>query len=280
MRGRRIQPLTCLREVTNLSIVVITDYRYGDVVAHVGANPAMSAGFDWTVLVLVIVAVVAAAIALVWAFRRRLPATNRRAPFVSATLTIATAWAGLAILFAIIALILPFQSNAHAVMPVAVNWPLPYTEPPTNVDTSTMVSMSLDRVNVGGAGLPFAAKMLWGVGAALGSLAHAAVAGLIALVCFHLLSGNTFVHRITRAAVWTAVIVVVAGFGAQMFQGAGGQMAFAAVLVDLPAEYTDLPYSVGGTLDYAPIGLALVILSFATLFQYGTRLQRDTEGLV
>lgn len=121
----------------------------------------------------------------------------------------------------------------------------------------------------------------------LPALATIAICVTVFWLSFMLLRGRPFVRSLVHAVRATAIVVVVAGVGTQVFASAARSSI---------VQYLD-PFTItaGGNaddpsyeglmgwmlnLDLAPIGWALGLALVAAAFELGQRLQRDTEGLV
>lgn len=135
--------------------------------------------------------------------------------------------------------------------------------------------------------LPDSTRWLMYGEAALPALATTAICATVFWLSLMLLRGRPFGRSLVHSVRATAIIVVIAGMGTQVFASA----ARASVVTYLdPFTVTaggnadDSSYEglMGWTLnlDLAPVGWALGLALVAAAFELGHRLQRDTEGLV
>lgn len=136
------------------------------------------------------------------------------------------------------------------------------------------------------------ARVCWAIGQALWWLVPGAVAAMVALSCLQLLRGRAFAPVLSRMSMLTAVVVCAGGIGAQVLSDIAGSMASTELLSYsgggfeevagiedvLKAWWPDPMFSV--TVPFWPIAAGLAFAALAVILRHGTRLQRDTEGLV
>ncbi|MFL0412084.1 hypothetical protein ACH0AH_12985 [Microbacterium paludicola] len=212
---------------------------------------------------------------------------------LSVTLFLSAAWAGISAIGAIITVVLALLPDQPATVTIAVApfWPTPLPGVTVDGPTADVVSGGLTSAQVTATGLSVAARVLLALGNALIALVSAAVAALIAVICFQLIRGAAFRSVIVRAASFTAAVCLVGGLGAQIFDAVGGSIAGREILEITGASWTGYPDgfnpidalprpATSWNIDFWPIGAALGFAALAAVFRYGSVLQKDTEGLV
>lgn len=134
-------------------------------------------------------------------------------------------------------------------------------------------------------GLPTGSRWLFFAEAVLPLLATLAISAAVIGLAFALLRSRPFARAVTNAIAVAAIAVMVGGIGAQAL----GAFARASVVdylgvVEMNGSSNERPAegltSFALNLDLAPIGWAFGLALVAAAFQLGTRMQRDTEGLV
>jgi len=129
---------------------------------------------------------------------------------------------------------------------------------------SATTRVSIDGVDLG-------ARTLLAVGELLTTIAVLIPFALVAVVCFETVRGRTFGRTVIRS-LWTAAgIILAAGTLGSIVSPFGEYLALSSV---------ELAQSVQVSLTLLPLGGALLCAAFAAIFRHGSRLQRDTEGLV
>lgn len=106
-------------------------------------------------------------------------------------------------------------------------------------------------------------------------LIQVALSGLVALLAWRLLRGGLFRRSISRAVTAGGLILGIGG----MLSQAGVALAGGAAAAELNGGGRGF-WPLAGRFDptLPVVGLVLVLVGLA--FEYGTRLQKDTEGLV
>jgi hypothetical protein len=137
------------------------------------------------------------------------------------------------------------------------------------------LSATYDSAWVVASGLSAGARWLLGAGAALSGLTAAITAGSVAFFLLLLMWRRTF-HRALVVATLTAGATLLIGSLLSAGLGGLGRMMAADELNPVTGEV----FVIGFAFDPGPLlaGIAVMCLSF--IFNYGIRLQRDTEGLV
>ncbi|OWP21340.1 hypothetical protein CBF90_12850 [Microbacterium sp. AISO3] len=243
------------------------------------------------ILVIAVVIVVAATVFGVAAARAR--RRGEPSPVVSVALTLSALWAAFGLLGAAISVVQNLSADAPRMsVPVATFWP--ELLPGVTIDTgptAEVVGGGFTVAEVDAAGISPLARGLWTAGQALWSLIPAAIAALIAVACFQLLAGRAFTRIIVRMTMATAVIVAAGGTAAQVLSDIAGSMASHELFARGSAGWTEIPgiddplawwpeATLNITLPFWPIAAGLGLAALAAVFRYGSRLQRDTEGLV
>lgn len=249
----------------------------------------------WAVGQIVVMAAVALVLAAVLFFRatRRARGRDDPSPVVSLALTLSAAWAALSLLGAVISVVQNLAADAPRMsVPVAPFWP--DLLPGVVIDagpTAEVVGGGFMVATVDVAGVSPLARGLWTMGQALWALIPAAIAALIAVACFQLLAGRTFDRIIVRMTMATAVIVAAGGTAAQLLSDIAGSMASHQLFTRESAQWSDIPgiddpfawwpqATLNITLPFWPLAAGVGLAALAAVFRYGSRLQRDTEGLV
>lgn len=229
--------------------------------------------------VLVVLAVVAGIV--LWAARRR----GSQTALIDAALTISAWWAGIGLVGIVISVIQTLTAQEVFVtdVPVSTTWPaeLSCGDVGADVDGPHLDCATLPTADLWIAGLTAAPRILLGVGQLFGGLLVILPAAAIAVICLQLLRGAPFARIAERALIVTAVVVLVAGIGVDIAFGIARGLAASEVLPPVghgPVTASGALFSL--SVQLWPIGAALGIAALAAVFRYGSRLQRDTEGLV
>lgn len=251
--------------------------------------------FSWMHL-LVIAVVILVIVGVIVLFARaalRSRVSGDASPVVSITLTLAALWAGFAVIGAVVAALSALlQTQVQITVPVQEFWPQLPAGTVIEGTAATRTGGGFTAADLAVEGLSTAARVCWAIAQALGWLVPGAIAGLIAVACFQLLTGRAFAPVVARMATITAVVVMLGGIVAQVLGDIAGSMAAAEVLQWTGATYEDVPGienaldawlpqpGFGITFPFWPIAAGLAFAALAAIFRYGSRLQRDTEGLV
>lgn len=151
----------------------------------------------------------------------------------------------------------------------------------TAVDAAsmTLVCGYFQSADVTVAGLDVGIRLLLAASDLL-TLVAIGVPGLIlAIACRQALKGVPFARVVTRWLLAGAVVVLVAGLGAELL-GSLGRTLLANALLPVPGEdvRTSGVYEVSVSLW--PVGAAFALAALGAIFRHGERLQHDTEALV
>lgn len=213
---------------------------------------------------------------------------------ISLTLTFSALFAALSVIGAGITLAnLLTAAQLSVTIPVREYWPTPPegVEIATSGATATRLSGGFTSADLVVEGASSGARWLWASGQTLAILVPAAVAALIAIACFQLLRGRAFAPVVYRTAMVTALVVLVAGMGAQALSEFGASLISAEVLDISGATVTGAPEgwdvmallpqsAMHMTIPLWPLGAAAGFAALGAILKAGARLQRDTEGLV
>lgn len=273
-----------------------------------------------TVAAAVLVAAVVSGLFVKMVDRRRVPEDAASLPR-STPVALARFWAWAAIVVfsigGLLRLLGVLMSDAVEFddVPVGAYWPQvpagPIAEPAPSNDGMTLVSGSMSKADIFVQGVGWGTRLLLASGNLLIAIACIAVALLVHRACTDLLVEDPFNSTLRRRAWWTAIIVLVAGFGGGLLQFMAQAQAGNAALpwwrvdpnaapevrgpdeVDVETEGTqamplpDGPHFGGGEIAFTPLWVAIVIIVVVELLNAGVklaadkaRLAKDVEGLV
>jgi hypothetical protein len=138
-----------------------------------------------------------------------------------------------------------------------------------------IVSSTADHVVVTASGLSDGAIVALAIGNGLGALTAAVVCAAFAYFTWRVTRGQPFHRSLVGVSLATGVTILL-GALLSTFVGGFGQMQAAA---ELNPAFDD-QLIVGFGFDPLPWLVGFGVMALAVVFQAGTRLQRDTEGLV
>lgn len=246
------------------------------VVAWSDLGGALIAGAVW-------VGIIAAVLALlVWDARRR----RVSSVILDVTGSVARMWVAIVILGAVAGFIGLFVSPTTSLteLPVAVDWPtpLPCHSPGGEVaGTTSLYCARLTSASAEIGNLDGGIKALVFVGGLLAYVVAAVPGVLVAVLCGRASADRAFSRPAHRWLLASSIVILVAGMAGEVTLAIARYLASAAVL---PAASTGEPATASATFAMTvpvwPIGAALALAALAVVFRYGSRLQRDTEGLV
>lgn len=174
-------------------------------------------------------------------------------------------------------------------VPVEQFWPgLP---PGASIEgtTATLVGGGFHTADLVASHLSAGTRITLALSHLLTWLTPAMIAALVALACFQLIAGRAFAPVVARMATITAVTVLIGGIAAQVLGDVASSMAASEILswsgASLPTADASLDsWWPKATLSIAvpfwPIAACIAFAALAAVLRYGSRLQRDTEGLV
>ncbi|QAY73093.1 hypothetical protein ET445_06760 [Agromyces protaetiae] len=143
----------------------------------------------------------------------------------------------------------------------------------TAFDSPSVVSASTNTMDVTLRDAPDSVRA-WLIGADMArSLSSIGICAVVAWLCLRLFVGKPFVRTVTWGIGIVAILVLLSGMAAPLFDGIA--KAQAAIALDLDEL---APFLVA--IDPAPIGWAFALIVVAGAFEIGGRLQHDSEGLV
>ena len=246
------------------------------VVAWSDLGGALVAGAIWIGVIAVVLAL------LVWdARRRRVPSV-----IIDVTGAVARVWVALVLLGAVAGVIALFASPTTSLteLPVAVEWPSALPCASAGGEAGSTLGLYCARVTTASAeitALGAGVKTLLFVGGLLAYAVAATPGVLVAVLCGHAARGRAFAGRAPRWLLGSSIVILVAGMAGETILAIARYLAAQAVL---PAASTGEPATAAATFAMTvpvwPIGAALALAALAAIFRYGSRLQRDTEGLV
>lgn len=153
--------------------------------------------------------------------------------------------------------------------------------------SDSIVDAGYETVWLSVSDLPMSTRWLMYAETALPALAVMAISVAVFWLSIMLLRGRPFVRSLTHVAGGAAIIVMVAGVGAQVFASAARASVVEYLnpqVITAGGNQTDPSYEGVSywalNLDLAPVGWALGLALVAAAFELGQRLQKDTEGLV
>lgn len=239
---------------------------------------------------------VAVILGLVIAFvaaARRARRTGDPSPLVSVTLSVSALWAAVCVIAAtIVVLTTLMQEDVRITVPVQEFWPQLPDGTVVEGPTATRVGGGFVTAEILATGLSTAVRVCWAIGQGLGILVPGVIAALIAIACFQLIAGRTFAPVVSRMAWITAAVVAAGGVTAQVLNDVAGTMAAAQILTWSSGRYEEvagiedvfhawLPRAgFEITFPFWPLAAGLAFAALAIILRHGSRLQRDTEGLV
>ncbi|WP_129587157.1 DUF2975 domain-containing protein [Arthrobacter alpinus] len=179
-------------------------------------------------------------------------------------------------------------------LPVEEFWP----SLPESVEVQTPLAMvrggGFTWADVSVSGLAMQTRIMLMV-AALAQTVLFAVAGLVIIrMCSSVMNKTLFGSKLVRGVQQVAGVVMLGGMVWQIAQIFGGTMAANEVLgatawgmSGATIEWTDLHDIIGlpqiaysWEFNFWPIGIALVLMVLAELFRQGSKVQKDTAGLI
>lgn len=213
---------------------------------------------------------------VVWRGRRR----GSRTIALDAALTVSAWWLVLALLALAMQVIATLTSQEVTLMDARVTWsassPVPCGPPPEGTEAASLTCLSPSGADVTIAGLSAGARALLAAGQILTAALGALPAALLATITWQALRGAPFSRTVIRALYVGAAVVLVTGIGAAVLSALAESVALAEVLPSQDVSPSFFRVSVDPVIFVS----ALALGALGSVFQHGTRLQRDTEGLV
>lgn len=217
--------------------------------------------------------------------RNGTPVADRAHGVVYLTLAVAGGmvwWAAVSVVINIIFQFMPGSgSNLFASIGPQIYDPWNISFSGWEVTTPYAISPGFTELRFSPVNVTWWSKALYTAGTALILVVPVALALSVASVCARIIDGRPFGARLSALAWWTAGVVLVAGLGGQVLLNAGTYHAAVQVLPWLSAQTTgELPQITMAGVDLWPLYAALGVAVVAVLLKHGTRMQRDTDGLV
>ena len=152
--------------------------------------------------------------------------------------------------------------------------PLPAAE--VSSSGSSIIEGNFETAHVIVTDLPFGISVLTAAAALADVLTRVAIPTLIALLSLRLLRGAVFARSLSLVAVVAGGALLIGG----VFSQGLGSFAAAMAAADLNGPGGRGFWPLAGRLDFTTIVTGLILLLVGLAFEYGERLQHDTEGLV
>ncbi|MBC7589994.1 MAG: hypothetical protein H7226_02975 [Salinibacterium sp.] len=143
--------------------------------------------------------------------------------------------------------------------------------------SASIVSGGYDSASVVVSGLDSGTVALATIARVAGVLTQAAIAASVALLAWRLLRGRAFRRSLSLIVAISGAMLLIGG----LLSGGLGLLAAWMTADQLNGSSTvDGFWPIIGTVDGTPLGIGVCLLLVGLAFEYGERLQRDTEGLV
>lgn len=266
------------RHPEGISFVDSNVYRYGTGKGRDRMISTTDLGEGLRFVGLYLLIIVAIGGLVFWVARRR----GSRTAVISVTLSIAGMWVALFVLAAPFALSQTLGGD-----------PLWVQDLPLELDSPEQLACGSAALTAGPAlecvygatvsgefvGTTAGPRVLLALGQFFSAVLSAAPAAAIGVICFQLLRGAPFTRVASRTLFVTALVVLVAGVGADLAMAVGRGLALAEVL-PIDGVYSSVEPRFTLAVQLWPFGAALALAALATVFRYGERLQRDTDLLV
>lgn len=169
-------------------------------------------------------------------------------------------------------------------VPITLPWPesLPCEQfAPAEQTTTTLVCAHVATADLTIAALDLGTRLLLATSEILALAVVAAPGVVVAVACAQALRGTPFARVVSRTLLVVALVVLVAGMGAELAGSLGRALAATAVLAP---SGSDAPVTTTGiyrlSIPLWPIGAALALGALGAVFRHGAQLQHDTERLV
>jgi hypothetical protein len=108
------------------------------------------------------------------------------------------------------------------------------------------------------------------------TLVQASLFGIVALLAWRLLRGRPFRRSLANAISFAGSVVIVGELVAVEASGIASGLAANALDHAAGVQFWPLEF----TLDFSNVGIGFLLLVIGLAFEYGARLQKETEGLV
>ena len=164
--------------------------------------------------------------------------------------------------------------NNRTALTLIADRPLPVAE--ASSSGSRIIEGSFETAHVIVVDLPFGISALVAAATLVDVLTRVAIATLVALLSWRLLRGAVFARSLSVVAVIAGGALLIGGVLTQGF----GSLAAIMAAADLNGPGGRGFWPLAGRLDFTTIVTGLILLLVGLAFEYGERLQRETEGLV
>lgn len=156
-------------------------------------------------------------------------------------------------------------ARGDAQVSLLVDGALPGTDVAATVSTADVASASLDS----------ASRALLIAGTAVEVVTGTIITVAVIALLLRIAAGQPFHRSLFKLGVIAGFALLVGGIAGTALRGLGQMQAAMSLNGD-----ADGPFTPGFVFDPGMWWLAFVVLALAMVFRIGTRLQRDTEGLV
>ncbi len=220
--------------------------------------------------------------ALVWDARRR----RVGSVLLDVTGAVARIWVALVVVGAVFGLISLVVSPTTSItdVPITTAWPsaLPCQSSGGTMPSATALYCgTIDSASLQVAGLGADVRSLIFVGGLLAYVTAATPGVLVSVPCRIAAAGRPFARRAPRWLLTSAVVVLIGGTASEVLLSIARYLTSHEVLPDASSGAAiSAPVTFQLIIPIWPIGCALGLAALAVIFRYGSRMQRDTEGLV
>lgn len=186
---------------------------------------------------------------------------------------------GVAVIVGILALVfgaLPIISSlasGHTQLTMVAEHTLPAT---AHGGTATIVSGAYESAVVTVAHASTGLAVVSTISSIAGTLTQVTLAAVIALLAWRILQGSPFRRSVATAVTVGGAILSIGGMLSQGARALGGGLA--ATELNRSGSFGFWPLA--GRFDPTLVVIGVVLLLVGLTFEYGERLQRDTDGLV
>jgi hypothetical protein len=143
--------------------------------------------------------------------------------------------------------------------------------------SAAIVSGGYDSASIVVSGLDSGTVVLATVARIAGILTQAAITASVALLAWRLLRGRAFRRSLSLTITFTGALLLIGG----LVSGGVGLLASWMAADQLNGRGTiEGFWPIIGTVDGTPLGIGVCLMLVGLAFEYGERLQRETEGLV
>ena len=220
--------------------------------------------------------------ALVWDARRR----RVGSVLLDVTGAVARIWVALVVVGAVFGLISLVVSPTTSItdVPITTAWPsaLPCQSSGGTMPSATALYCgTIDSASLQVAGLGADVRSLIFVGGLLAYVTAATPGVLVSVPCRIAAAGRPFARRAPRWLLTSAVVVLIGGTASEVLLSIARYLTSHEVIPDASSGAAiSAPVTFQLIIPIWPIGCALGLAALAVIFRYGSRMQRDTEGLV